>query len=622
MNYDNKNFILAIVLSMLIIFGWQYFYAAPLQKKLEAQQQTQGQTTPPASGTSTTTGAGTAAQAPAVSPAIKPVTRDEALAASPRVKIDTPSITGSVNLKGAVIDDVHLVKYRETIDPKSPTIVFFQPSGTAGALYAEQGLLPATGTTAKLPDQNTLWTAPAGAVLADGNPLTLTWDNGEGLLFKRVIEISDEYLFTITQTVENKSPAAVALVPYARIQRQDTPAVSGYWVFFEGMLGWIDGSLHEVHYKDVADQKEPDKKDSTGGWIGFTDKYWSAIAIPDQKAAVTTNVLHQKWGTRDLYQTGYVAKDAMVVQPGQTAQYRDQLFAGAKVVKTIKGIESKYGVAGFDYMIDWGWFYFLTKPMFYLLDFLKGLVGNFGVAILLATVLVKAAVFPLANKSYASMSKMKKLQPEMEKLKQEYPDDRMKQQQAMMELYKREKVSPLSGCLPVVVQIPVFFSLYKVILTSIEHPGPAAIRYPRGNGFGVDISGAPQKLDIGKAEVLRDGGDVAIIAYGAMVYPAVEAAKELAKSGIQATVINARFVKPLDEELILDIARSSELIVTVEDAYLAGGFGSSSWWGVQGGATVDLFGFKLGGSIGQDLDRASHRFRRATRPDVNALPDR
>ncbi len=458
MNYDNKNFILAIVLSMLIIFGWQYFYAAPLQEKL-VQTDTTTTTT-----TTTTQPDGTVPGTTGVTP----VTRDDALAATPRLKIETPSVSGSINLAGAQIDDLHLLKYRETINPKSPTITFLSPAGTPGALFAEQGLVGATGTVAKLPDSKTVWSAPPGAVLTDANPVVLSWDNGGGLVFLRKIEISDEYVFTVTQTVENKSPTAVALIPYARIQRQDTPTVAGFWVFFEGMIGWLGDGLQEIHYSDVAEAKEATRIDSTGGWLGFTDKYWAATIIPDQSKAVTTSFLHVKSGARDLYQTDYLAKDALVIQPGTSASYQDRLFAGAKVVKTIDAVEAKFGIAGFDYMVDWGWFYFLTKPFFYLLDFLKGLVGNFGIAILIATLLVKAVVFPLANKSYASMSKMKKLQPEMEKLKLEFPDDKMAQQKAMMELYKREKVSPLSGCLPVVVQIPIFFALYKVILTSIE----------------------------------------------------------------------------------------------------------------------------------------------------------
>ncbi|MFO1131535.1 MAG: membrane protein insertase YidC [Hyphomicrobiales bacterium] len=461
MNFESKNFIAAIVLSMLIIFGWQYFYAGPLQKKLTAGTET-AQTQAPAQ-TAPATGA-----VPDMTPEAVAASREEAIAKSPRVAIKTDFVSGSVNLKGAMIDDLHLLRYRETIDPNSPTITFLSPSGTPGALFAEQGVVPATGTTAKLPDSNTVWTAPAGAVLSENNPVTLTWDNGAGLKFSRKIQISDEYLFTIEQTVENGSAAPVAMIPYARIQRQDTPHVSGYWVFFEGMLGWLDGSLHEIHYKDVNGQTEPDRRDSTGGWIGFTDKYWAAAVIPDQAAPVTASFIHTKLDNRDLYQTDYLAKDALVVQPGQSAATTGRLFAGAKVVSTINSIESLYQIQGFSYIIDWGWFYFLTKPFFYLLSWLKGIVGNFGIAILLATVLVKAAVFPLANKSYASMSKMKKLQPEMERLKKEYPDDKMKQQQEMMALYKREKVSPLSGCLPVVVQIPIFFSLYKVILTSIE----------------------------------------------------------------------------------------------------------------------------------------------------------
>ncbi len=458
MNYDNKNFILAIVLSMLIIFGWQYFYAVPVAEKQAAQQPAQQQTT-------TTTAGG---QIPGTAQPTA-IGRDEALIATPRIKIETPSLSGSINLQGAQIDDLHLTKYRETIDRGSPTITFLSPAGTPGALFAEQGFIPATGTTAKLPGPKTLWSAPAGAVLGPGSPVTLTWDNGEGLIFTRVISIDDEYVFAVTQTVQNNSATAVALIPYARIQRQDTPQIAGWFVFFEGMLGVFDEKLNEVDYSDVVDAPGALKIDSAnGGWIGFTDKYWAAALIPDPQKALTGTFLHQKQGSRDVYQTDYLAKEALVIQPGSAASYQYHFFAGAKVVQTVTAIGEKYKIDRFDLMIDWGWFGWLTKPMFYLLAWLKALVGNFGIAILLATVLVKAAVFPLANKSYASMSKMKKLQPEMVKLKEQYPDDRVKQQQAMMELYKREKVSPLSGCLPVVVQIPIFFALYKVILTSIE----------------------------------------------------------------------------------------------------------------------------------------------------------
>ncbi len=452
---NNKNFILAIVLSMAIIFGWQYFYAKPLADKIQQQTTTEQPAT-------------TTAQVPGTAQPAVPVTRDQALSTAPRLKIETPELQGSINLTGAQLDDLHLTQYRETIDPKSPTIALLSPAGSPNAFFAEQGFVGAAGTTAKLPDSKTQWQAPADAVLSVGKPATLTWDNGAGLIFTRQISIDDQYVFSITQGVQNNTAAAVALIPYGRIQRQDTPVTAGFWVFFEGMLGYVGDKLQEVHYKDVVGATEPTKVDSKGGWVGFTDKYWAAALIPDQTRDISTTFQHQLQNNRDVYQTDYLAKDAIVVQPGGNALYQDQLFAGAKVVKTIQAIGEKYKIPKFDLMIDWGWFEFITKPMFYLLEFIKGIVGNFGIAILIATVLVKLAVFPLANKSYASMSKMKKLQPEMAKLKELYPDDKLKQQQGMMELYKREKVSPVSGCLPVVVQIPVFFSLYKVILTSIE----------------------------------------------------------------------------------------------------------------------------------------------------------
>ena len=454
---NNKNFILAIVLSMAIIFGWQYFYAKPLADKAQQEAATEQAATTPA----------TTAQVPGAAQPTA-LTREEALGSGPRLKIETPELQGSINLAGAQLDDLHLTHYRETIDPASPTITLLSPAGSPNAFFAEQGFVGATGTTAKLPDAKTVWTAEADAVLGAGKPVTLTWDNGEGLIFTRQISIDDQYVFSVTQGVQNNSQAPVALIPYARIQRQDTPKIAGYYVFFEGMLGYVGDKLQEVKYKDVVGATEPTRVDSEGGWLGFTDKYWAATLIPDQTRAISSSFQHQLQNNRDVYQTDYLAKDALIVQPGAKALYQDQLFAGAKVVRTIQAIGEKYQIKKFDLMIDWGWFEFITKPMFYLLEFIKSIVGNFGIAILIATVLVKLAVFPLANKSYASMSKMKKLQPEMQKLKELYPDDKAKQQQGMMELYKREKVSPISGCLPVVVQVPVFFSLYKVILTSIE----------------------------------------------------------------------------------------------------------------------------------------------------------
>jgi len=460
MQHDNKNFIIAIVLSMAIIFGWQYFYATPMQKKLEQQ--------PPQQQTQVTGGQQQPGASVPGSTEAQIVPRETAIAAGKRITIETPVIDGSINLIGAQFDDIRFKNYRETVDPKSPEIALLSPSGTPQGYFAEQGFVAATGTTANLPGPKTEWQAPADAVLAPGKPVTLTWDNGQGLLFTRTISVDEDYLFSIKQEVHNKTAEPISLFPYARIQRQGTPKVAGIYVLFEGLIGVLNGELDEIHYKDLKDETKKITKDGTGGWLGFTDKYWASALIPDQATGLAGTFQHITQGTSDVYQTDYLGKTAITIPAGGSAAYTDRLFAGAKVVQNINAIGEKYGVDRFDLMIDWGWFYFLTKPLFWLLEYIKGIVGNFGLAILIVTVIVKLLFFPLQNKSYESMSKMKKLQPEMEKIKQQNPDDRMKQQQEMMALYKREKVSPLSGCLPILIAIPVFFALYKVIYVTIE----------------------------------------------------------------------------------------------------------------------------------------------------------
>jgi YidC/Oxa1 family membrane protein insertase len=452
---DQKNFLLAIVLSMAIIFAWQFFYATPQTQQAQQvvqQQQQQSQQ----------------AQVPGTQAVAGVTDRQVAIAATARVPIETPELEGSVNLVGAQLDDLKLKNYRVTASPSSPIITFLSPAGTANAYFAEQGLVGPAGQPAKLPDSKTVWSVPAGAKLTKETPLVLTWDNGEGLTFRREISISDEYVFSTRQTIENRSQQAVSVIPYARVQRQDTPKVEGYFSFFEGLLGVQNGTLQEVHYSDVAEDGGKIVNESSGGWLGFTDKYWATALIPDQARGITATYQYFKIGARDAYQTDYLAKEPVTVAAGSSITLEDHLFAGAKIVATIDKVGAKFAIDKFDLMIDWGWFKFLTQPMFYLMEFCKGIMGNFGLAILLVTVIVKIAVFPLANKSYASMSKMKKLQPEMERIKAESGDDRMKMQQAMMELYKKEKVSPMSGCLPIVVQIPIFFAIYKVILTTIE----------------------------------------------------------------------------------------------------------------------------------------------------------
>jgi len=457
MQHDNKNFILAIVISMAIIFGWQYFYVVPTQKKVEPQTTNQQVTNPQEQPGATVPGT---AQ-------VQMIPRATAISEGKRIKIDTPVIDGTINLVGAQFDDIRLKNYRETVDPTSPEIALLNPSGTPGGFFAEQGFVAASGQTVKLPDPKTEWQAPADAVLAPGKPVTLTWDNGEGLTFARTIAVDDDYVFSIKQDVTNKTAAPVSLFPYARIQRQGTPKVDGIYVLFEGLLGVVNGEVR-AHYTDLKDDKSKINQDGTGGWLGFTDKYWSTVLIPDQTASLAATFQHIKQNAGDIYQTDYLGKTAITIPAGGIGSYQDRLFSGAKVVQKINAIGEKFKIDRFDLMIDWGWFYFLTKPLFWLLELIKSYVGNFGVAILIVTVIVKLLFFPLQNKSYESMSKMKKLQPEMEKLKKQYPEDKMKQQQEMMALYKREKVSPLSGCLPILIAIPVFFALYKVIYVTIE----------------------------------------------------------------------------------------------------------------------------------------------------------
>jgi len=479
---DNKNFIIAIALSVAIILGWQYFYAQPMLQK-HRQQAAQQQTTTQQQTTSNQQQPATpqpgAQQPGTVTPAPQPAPgtqvsgtqaqpRDVVIARTPRLAIDTPAVIGSINLKGAQLDDLRLRKYRETVDPKSPDIVLLSPSGSTVGYFAEQGYAAPAGVNIKLPDSQTLWSAPADAVLKVGSPVTLTWSNGEGLTFKRTISIDPEYMFTIHQEVDNTGSQPVSLFAWGRVQRQSVPKLTGVYVIHEGLIGVLNGSLEEIKYKAAREQTEPVVKTSKGGWLGITDKYWAVAAIPDQKSDIKGEFRNITDGSRTFYQADYLTQKPLVVQPGGSVAYQSHLFAGAKVVNVVNHYDTSLHIDRFDLLIDWGWFYFLTKPLFWLIDHIQRAVGNFGLAILMVTVLVKTLFFPLAYKSYVSMSQMKKLQPELQKLKERFPDDRGRQQKEMMELYKREKVSPLSGCLPIVLQIPVFFALYKVLFVTIE----------------------------------------------------------------------------------------------------------------------------------------------------------
>jgi YidC/Oxa1 family membrane protein insertase len=479
---DNKNTILAIVLSALVLLGWQYFFAAPQEKARQEQLQQQAQQqkqTVPAPGQPSPAQPQAQSQVPGQPSApssATPIDRKAALANSPRIPVATDTLQGSVALKGGRIDDLALVKFRETTDPKSPPIVLLSPSGTGDPFYAEFGWTGAAGSNVKLPTSETVWKQVGSGALGVGRPVTLTYDNGEGLEFRRTIAVDDKYLFTIKDEVSNKGESPVTLFPYALISRHGIPPTAGYYVLHEGLIGVLgESGLQEFTYKNIEDKKSV-SWDVTNGWLGITDKYWAATLLPDTSARLKARFSTSMLGTVRTFQTDYLL-DSQTIAPGATGSANARLFAGAKEV-SIVGINFPFvGIGGynkaldlnhFDLLIDWGWFYFITKPMFLVMDFFFRLLGNFGLAILMVTVLVKIVFFPLANKSYASMAKMKAVQPQMMALRERFANDKAKQQQELMELYKREKINPLGGCLPIVIQIPVFFALYKVLFVTIE----------------------------------------------------------------------------------------------------------------------------------------------------------
>ncbi len=470
---DQKNTLLAIALSALVLVVWQYFFGQPMvdkQRQAQPQQQTQ-QAPPTADGRpapQATPQPGTA-QAPAQPGVVpsQPLSRQAVVANTSRIAIDTPRLRGSVNLTGARIDDLSLVQYRETVNPTSPPIVLLSPSGSPNPFYAEFGWVSQAGADLRLPGPDTSWRQEGAGTLGIGRAVTLAWDNGQGLVFRRTISLDDRYLFSVRDDVTNQGGATVTLFPFGLVSRHGTPKVEGFYILHEGLIGVMgEKGLQEYTYKNIEDQKTV-TFDVTNAWLGITDKYWAATLLPDPKAPLKTRFSYGQAGTLKTYQTDYLG-EARALAPGASTSTTTHLFAGAKEVDAVDLYDRQLGLNRFELLIDWGWFYFITKPLFLLMDWIYRWVGNFGVAILIVTVLIKIVFFPLANKSYASMAKMKAVQPQMMALRDRYADDKMKQQQELMELYKREKINPLAGCLPIIIQIPVFFALYKVLFVTIE----------------------------------------------------------------------------------------------------------------------------------------------------------
>lgn len=467
-NENKKNLILAIVISISILFGWTIFVEGPRQEKRQAQEQARQEQLQAEQEAKGTAGGNTAPELGAEIPdglqsvEAFPKSRDASLEAAPRVTITSPLITGSLSLRGARIDDLTLVDYRETIEEDSPNIVLLHPTGSENPYYAEFGWL---SKSSDMPTNTTVWTADR-TELSPGNPVTLSWTSDAGLTFEQVISLDDDYLFTVTQRVRNGSGGDTALSPYGLISRSGTPDILGFYILHEGLIGVFDETLKEVDYDDLLEEGI-ERQNTTGGWLGITDKYWLTALVPDQTKNVRTSFIARAPGGVEKYQADFIT-DSVVVASGESYEMTSRLFAGAKITTLLDQYQQDYGIVNFDLAVDFGWFYWLTKPIFYMIHWLNEVLGNFGLAILALTVGIKLIFFPLANKSYRSMSKMKLLQPKLVEMKERYGDDRQQMSAAMMELYKKEQVNPLSGCLPILVQIPVFFSLYKVLFVTIE----------------------------------------------------------------------------------------------------------------------------------------------------------
>lgn len=465
---DQRNLILAVVVSICIILGFQFFYEIPRLREeqarleqIEAATEEVGDVAPVPAGSATLPLPGQDIDRDTQTGGI--AERNTITGETPRLQIDNGRLHGSLSLKGGRIDDITLADYHETLE-QQVEIELLNPVGSANPFFTEFGWV-AEGDVV-VPDNESLWEA-SSSILAANQPVELTWDNGAGLLFTKTITLDDSYMFTVERQVTNSGDEAVTLFPYSLISRWGTPSISGFYILHEGPIGVLQEALTEIDYDDLLEEGGNVDLDSTGGWIGITDKYWLTALIPTQSESIKARFLAQTGTAQPRYQVDLSA-GGRIIEPGASVLVTDRVFAGAKEIDLLDGYAEQYGIPLFDRAVDFGWFYFLTKPFLYILNFFHGLTGNYGIAILLLTLLIKAIFYPLANKSYRSMSGMKKLQPEMQKLRERYSDDKQKMQVELMALYKKEKVNPLSGCLPILLQIPVFFSLYKVLFVAIE----------------------------------------------------------------------------------------------------------------------------------------------------------
>ena len=457
---EQKNLFLAIAISIAIIVFFQLLFPTPISEPI---QNTENEVIAPA--TSIDDNKTNEIEI------IKP--KEDVLAVNKRVNIQTPSLTGSINLQGGILDDLTLANYKVSLEDNSKNIDLLSPDGTANPYYIEFGWKELGSEKTHLPSLDTVWAADSNN-LTSGNSVKLTWTSNDNNTFIMNFSVDENYMFSVTQEVINNSSSKLEIYPYRLIKRINTPKTINFFILHEGLISLVNDELLEKNYDDLLDDcsasipvkdKFCDTK-AQGGWLGFTDKYWMSVLIPDPNEPININFRHGNNG-RDSYRTAYVGQ-IFNVSPGESISYQGKIFAGAKKLDILSGYLEKLSIPRFTDAIDWGWFAFLTKPVSYAINWFYGYAGNFGLAIIAFTILMRLILFPLAHASFKSMAKMKKLQPEMQRLKETYPNDRQKMQQELMALYKREGANPVAGCLPILVQIPIFFSLYKVLFVTIE----------------------------------------------------------------------------------------------------------------------------------------------------------
>ena len=446
---DNKNVFIAIALSMSVLLFWAAFFETPQQTNKSISQndvvkKNENNITPSIDNTLK----------------IKTISREDSIIKSKRIKIENNNIVGSLLLKGGLIDDISFKNHKQNLKNKK-NVEFLNPAETLDGFYAETGWT-SINNQIKVPNKDTTWSIVGNNILSENQPVTLEWNNGNGIIFKKIIKLDDKFLFKITQQVQNNTNKSIDLYPYAQLTRNKIPDdIQNFYISHEGFIGVFDEELKEDDYDDIEEKKIV--RDANEGWLGITDKFWVMALVPPKEENFKSTFLYN-----NSFKANYILNNPTTINPSSNASTDVRLFVAAKEVETIDSYAENENINKFDLVIDWGWFYFFTKPLFFVIDYLFKYSGNFGVVIVIITIAIRLVFFPLANYSFRSMAKMKAVQPEMMRLKELHKEDKVKLQQEMMALYRKEKINPASGCLPILIQIPFFFAIYKMLFISLE----------------------------------------------------------------------------------------------------------------------------------------------------------